>query len=213
MLPRLDRLVPSTGTNARPVLERLRDQNTIKVLILCHPAPFAGHWQENVIREQTETLFADRLVMGQTIDYFTLDPEQTPTTRADFPVGFMHTLFKETKWSTVERWDMVWAPDCGGEWWAMWNLKGQAQRDEFLRLVQIMSKSLLPGGFLMLGKLPFQKIYDSDTDLQQAIGLLSEVAEFAHVEHVPVPDPYSPEASPALTYIRVQKCNASRCKA
>ena len=43
------------------VMDRVKAPGTIKVVVLCHPRPFAGHWQENVIRQRTEELFADCL--------------------------------------------------------------------------------------------------------------------------------------------------------
>jgi hypothetical protein len=183
--------------------DRLKVRTSIKVLVLCHPHPFEGHWQENVIRQQTGELFADRLAAGETLDFFTLDPLRDPHNHADFPVGSVQNLFQVTKFSTTERWDMVWAPDCGGEWYEMMNMKGDAQREQFTNLVLTMSLSLKPGGFMMLGKLPFGKPEWSDTTLEQAVGLLRE-AGFARAESASVPVPHEPDANP-LVYILVQK--------
>ena len=38
------------------VMDSVKAPCTIKVLVLCRPRPFAGHWQENVIRQHTEEL-------------------------------------------------------------------------------------------------------------------------------------------------------------
>jgi len=194
------RVLPSLAKLS--VIDRLKVNSTVKVIVLCHGRPFEGHWQELVIRERTEELFADRLVAGEMLDFFTLDPQSDPNNPADFPMGGAQTLFAETKFSKNARWDMVWAPDCGGEWFHMTEMKGEQQRQRFTELVMTMSMSLKPGGFMMLGKLPFVPPYQSDTSLKQAIDLLVD-AGFARAESAPMPDPYAPERQ--LDYILVQK--------
>ena len=62
-----------------------------------------------------------------------------------------------------------------------------------------MSMSVKPGGYLMLGKLPFQ----TGGAMDKALALLQE-AGFARVDLAPVSNPYVPEGDP-LTYILVQK--------
>ena len=189
MIPSLQRLPLRCLPTGDPVGDRLKNPNTIKVLILCHNRPFAGHWQEGVIRQKTEALFGE----AKEIDYFTLDPRATNDgRRADFPFGGAQNLFQVTKFSRVERFDMVWAPDCGGEWWEMWNMNGDAQGSEFVRLVNTMSLSVLPGGFLMLGKLPFS--------VEKGIDLLKDQG-FQNVESAPMLDQYDV----VLMYILVQK--------
>lgn len=190
---------------AKLISNRIKAPNTIKVMVLCHGRPFAGHWQESVIRKRTEELFADRLARtGETFDFFTLDPKSDPYNPADFPHGGRQNLFQENPFSTTERWDMIWAPDCGGEWYSMMEMKGDMRRKRFTDLALTMSMSLKPGGFMMLGKLPFGAYDQSDTTVEQAVGLLSE-AGFARAESAPVPDPFEPENSPPLSYILVQK--------
>ena len=199
MIPSLRRLSLRGLSTGTPLVDRIKNPNTIKVLILCHPQPFSeGHWQKEVIQEKTEALFRDRLASEeQTIDYFTLDPRVTNHgQRADFFHEGAQTLFQETNFSRVERFDMVWAPDCGGEWWDMWNLEGDAQGAEFVRLVRTMSMSVLPGGFLMLGKLPFS--------VEKGVDLLKDQG-FLKVESAPIRDPFDRDNAPGLVYILVQK--------
>ena len=78
------------------VMDRVKAPGTIKVLVLCHPRPFAGHWQENLIRQHTEELFADRLKTGETLDFFTLDPIVSTHNTADFSMGNAPNLFSVT---------------------------------------------------------------------------------------------------------------------
>lgn len=183
------------------VTDRLKNPNTIKVLILCHNRPFAGHWAEKFIRPKTEALFGDRMKSeNKEIDYFTLDPGETNDgRRADFPHGAVQNLFQVTRFSSVERFDMVWAPDCGGEWFAMWMMTGDAQGTEFVRLVNTMSLSVLPGGFLMLGKLPFS--------VDKGIELLKD-QDFQNVESAPMLNPYDRDDTSVLNYILVQKARS-----
>ncbi len=185
------------------VMDRLKIPTTIKVVVLCHPHPFEGHWQEKVIRQRTEELFANRLARGDAIDFFTLDPLRSAHDQADFHHGGAQTLFEKTKFSTTVRWDMIWVPDCGGEWYEMRELKGDAQSERFISLALTMSMSLKPGGFMMLGKLPFGSPELGETTLEHAVNLLQN-AGFARVESVTVPDPYAPEGTP-IVYILVQK--------
>ena len=199
MIPSLHRLSMCGLSTGASLTDRVKDPKTIKVLILCHPRGFDDHWQKEVIQEKTEALFRDRLTGedAKTIDYFTLDPEKSPDgQRADFNFGWVHDLFNETEWSRVARFDMVWAPDCGGPWATMWNLKGDAQGTEFVRLVRTMSTSVLPGGFLMLGKLPFSA--------EEGVDLLKDQG-VPNVESAPIPDPYDRDNAPGLEYILVKK--------
>lgn len=177
------------------IIDRLKVPTSIKVVVLCHPRPFPGHWQEAVIRERTSELFSDRIAAGDTLDFFTLDPVRGST--SDFPHSGAQTLFKETKFSTMPHFDMIWVPDCGGEWFEMMEMEGGARRKRFVELALMMSRSLFPGGFIMMGKLPFH----DDTTLEQAVGLLLD-AGFARAELAPVPDPYVPEDR--MVYIMVQ---------
>lgn len=155
-----------------------------------------------MIREYTETLFADRITAGEILDFFTLDPHPRSNT-ADFWMGGAQNLFKETKFSRVPRFDMIWVPDCGGEWFEMFNMRGEAQETQFVSLARTMSLSLKPGGYLMMGKLPFGEGYD--TTLDRAVTLLVPgEAGFARAEHTKLPAPW-PDGE--LTYIQVQKMN------
>ena len=181
------------------VMDRLKVPTSIKVVVLCHSRPFPGHWQEAVIRERTSELFSDRIADGGTVDFFTLDP--VPGSTSDFPHAGPQTLFKKTNFSTMPRFDMIWVPDCGGEWFEMMNMEGDAQSKRFVELALTMSRSLLPGGFIMMGKLPFDEDGASDTTLEQAVGLLLD-AGFAYAELAPVPDPYVKEAK--MIYIMAQ---------
>lgn len=126
-----------------PVMDRLKVPSSIKVVVLCHPRPFPGHWQEAVIRARTSELFSDRIAAGHTLDFFTLDPGQGST--ADFPFGCAQNLFKETLFSNKPRFDMIWAPDCGGEWFEMMKVEGDVRRKRFVELALTMSRSLFPG--------------------------------------------------------------------
>ena len=187
------------------LMDRVKATTSIKVVVLCHPRPFQGHWQESVIRKYTETLFADRIKAGETLDFFTLDPVSFPGNTADFPMGGAQNLFKVTKFSSVPRFDMIWAPDCGGEWYQMMEMNGEAQEKQFVSLALTMSLSLKPGGYLMMGKLPFGA--DTETTLDRAVKLLGPgEAGFARAEHTKLPDPYV-AGEDTLTYILVQKMN------
>ena len=180
------------------VMDRVKAPGTIKVLVLCHPRPFAGHWQENVIRQHTEELFADRLKTGETLDFFTLDQIVSTHNTADFSMGNAPNLFQVTRFSSRQHFDMVWAPECGGEWYKMMQMEDEEQRERLRYLVETMSMSVKPGGYLMFGKLPFR----TGGAMDAALALLWE-AGFARVDLAAVPNLYVPEGDP-LAYILVQ---------
>jgi len=188
MLPNLSKL---------SVADRLKLPTSIKVVVLCHGRPFAGHWQELVIRKRTQELFADRIADGEVLDFFTLDPNPDRSNPADFPHGGAQDLFSSTKFSRTPRFHMIWAPDCGGEWQKMMEMKGDEQRKQLVDLALTMRQSLVPDGFMMLGKLPFE--YSKLTEVADAL----RKAGFARAEVAPVPDPYGAETP--LAYILLQK--------
>jgi hypothetical protein len=177
------------------VMQRLKVSTSIKVVVLCHPRSFEGHWQEAVIRARTSELYADEIKDGKTLDFFTLDGGSGST--ADFPAGGAQTLFQETKFCKTPRFDMIWAPDCGGEWFEMMEMQGDAQLKRFVELTRTMSRCLKAGGFIMMGKLPF----GDDATLNEAVRRLHN-AGFARAEFAPVPDPYG--GNKMLEYIMVQ---------
>ena len=187
-----------------PPDKKLKQPTAIKVLVLCHPNqfddPVRPHWQRDIIKAKTEDdLFKEH--KRDDFVYMTLDPSPSPDNHADFRSPLQSLFDPRSKFGSVPRFDIVWAPDCGGEWSEMLNLKGQERFDRLIELTLTMSRSLRPGGYLMLGKL-FEVLQGDDAVAAVAVVADMKGARFVRAERVELPDPYTGERT--LPYLLLQ---------
>ena len=184
--------------------KKLKHPTAIKVLVLCHPNqfddPVQPHWQRDIIKAKTEDdLFKEH--KRDDFVYMTLDPWPHPDNTADFRSPGQSLFDARSKFGSVPRFDIVWAPDCSGEWSEMLKLKGQERFDRLIELTLTMSRSLRPGGYLMLGKL-FELLQGDDAVAAVAVVAAMKGTRFVRAERVELPDPYAEERT--LPYLLLQ---------
>lgn len=121
-----------------------------RVLVGCHPHPFAGHWQERGLRAEMGSLYP-----GDDITFETMDLYNTMSvTQADITGD----MFNRTHKNLRRAFDAIILPDCGGQWYDMFSTYEQTESEDLFEedMIVIFNRligMLKDGGYLYLSKI------------------------------------------------------------
>ena len=135
------------------------NQPEVKILIACHPRAFfrnqnrwmPDHFESTLILTEMNRTFPYSRKKFETLDLNSVPPPRTPST-------YKANMF-DAAWVRAHpnEWNAIWLPDCGGEWFHMFQLLEVGDIDTFSydleRILTKLLKQLKPGGKLYLGKI------------------------------------------------------------